>query len=60
MDEKRWNELKEKERLLRKAAKALRVSEEELPNVVKRFLKEIEERKTVIEKLHELKREVQQ
>jgi len=35
--------LKNKEKLLRKAAEVLRVSDVDLPRVVDRFLKEIEE-----------------
>lgn len=41
-----WKSLKEKERLLRKAAQILSVSESDLPRVVERFLKEIEEMKS--------------
>ena len=39
----RWKELKKKEKLLKEAAQLLRVPEKELPNVVRRFKKEIEE-----------------
>ena len=38
-----WEILKEKERILKKACSILRVREEDLPKVVERFLKEIEE-----------------
>jgi len=40
-----WEELKRKERLLRQAAAVLSVGEKDLPRVVERFLKEIEEMK---------------
>lgn len=43
INKKEWDELKEKERLLKKAAETLRVEEKDLPRVVDRFLKEIEE-----------------
>lgn len=43
MNKKEWEELKEKEKLLKKAAEILRVEEKDLPRVVDRFLKEIKE-----------------
>jgi len=43
MDLKEWNELEKKEKLLKQAAAVLRVEEKDLPRVVDRFLKEIEE-----------------
>jgi len=42
-DVERWRELKEKEKILREAAAAIRVQEKDLPRVVARFKKEIEE-----------------
>jgi hypothetical protein len=39
------DELLEKEKILREASKILRVREEDLPRVIDRFLKEIEEMK---------------
>jgi hypothetical protein len=42
-DEKRWKELKQTEALLREAADAIKVQEKDLPRVVARFKKEIEE-----------------
>ena len=40
---KEVSELKEKEKLLKKAAEILRVEDKDLPRVIDRFLKEIEE-----------------
>jgi len=40
---KRWNELKEKEKILRDAADSIRVQEKDLPRVVARFKREIKE-----------------
>ena len=45
ISKKEFLELKEKEKLLREAAEILRVDEKDLPRVVERFLKEIEEMK---------------
>jgi len=39
----RWDELKEKERILKEAAAAIRVQEKDLPRVVARFKREIKE-----------------
>jgi hypothetical protein len=41
--EKRWNDLKKKEQLLRDAADSIKVQEKDLPRVVARFKREIEE-----------------
>ncbi len=38
-----WKKLVEKEKILRKAARVLRVEDKDLPRVVERFKKEIEE-----------------
>ena len=38
-----WQELKKKERILKKAAEILRVEEKDLPKVIERFLREINE-----------------
>ncbi|MDI6798860.1 MAG: hypothetical protein QMD12_02595 [Candidatus Aenigmarchaeota archaeon] len=38
-----WEELKKKEKLVKEAASILRVEEKDLPRVVERFKKEIEE-----------------
>lgn len=43
MNQKEWEELKKKEKLLKKAAEILRVEDKDLPRVIDRFLKEIEE-----------------
>lgn len=43
MSDKEWHELKEKERLLTKALAVLRVEPKDLPRVVQRFLREVEE-----------------
>ncbi len=42
-DTKRWQKLKEKEEILKKAAASIRVQEKDLPRVVARFKREIEE-----------------
>jgi len=42
-DSERWFELKEKERILRDAAEAISVQEKDLPRVIARFKREIEE-----------------
>lgn len=42
-DVEKWQRLKEKERILREAAEAIRVQEKDLPRVVTRFKREIEE-----------------
>ncbi len=41
----RFEELKKKYKIVKKAAEILRVQEEDLPRVLERFLKEIEEMK---------------
>lgn len=46
MTKKEWDELNEKEKLLRQAAEILNVPEKDLPRVIDRFLKEIEEMKS--------------
>jgi SMC interacting uncharacterized protein involved in chromosome segregation len=43
MDIERWKELKEKERILRDAAEAISVQEKDLPRVIARFKREIED-----------------
>jgi hypothetical protein len=43
MDIERWNELKEKERILRDAAEAISVQEKDLPRVIARFKREIKD-----------------
>lgn len=40
---KEWQELKKKEKLLKQASAVLHVEEKDLPRVVDRFLKEIDE-----------------
>ncbi|MCD6403282.1 MAG: hypothetical protein J7K98_03055 [Candidatus Aenigmarchaeota archaeon] len=57
MDESRWRELKRKEKILKQTASSLRVGEDEILNVVKRFLEEIEKRKVVLEKLRKILKE---
>lgn len=42
-NENEFERLNEKEKLLRKAAEILNIPEKDLPRVVERFLKEIEE-----------------
>lgn len=44
-------ELKKKDKILRKAASILRVEPKDLPKVIKRFLKEIEEFNEKIQRL---------
>jgi hypothetical protein len=43
---KEWEELNKKEKILRESAKILSVEEKDLPRVIDRFLKEIEEMKS--------------
>jgi len=43
ISEKEWKELKMKKELLRQAAEILRVEEQDLPRVIKRFQDEIKE-----------------
>jgi len=43
ISEKRWQELKNKEKILKKAAEILRVEEKDLPKTVERFLRELNE-----------------
>ncbi|MEM5878917.1 MAG: hypothetical protein QXU74_00265 [Candidatus Aenigmatarchaeota archaeon] len=38
-----WEELKKKEKILRKATEILRVEDKDLPRVIERFQKEIKE-----------------
>lgn len=40
---KEWQELKKKEKLLKQASSVLHVEEKDLPRVIERFKKEIEE-----------------
>jgi hypothetical protein len=42
ISEKRWQELKNKEKILKKAAEILRVEEKDLSKTVERFLKDLE------------------
>lgn len=42
-DAKRWQELKEKEKILKEAADAIKVQEKDLPRVIARFKREIKE-----------------
>lgn len=42
-DTERWQELKEKEKILKEAADAIKVQEKDLPRVIARFKREIEE-----------------
>ncbi len=44
-------ELKQKDKILRKAAEVLRVEPKDLPRVIERFLKEIEEMNEKIQRL---------
>ncbi|MBI2084744.1 MAG: hypothetical protein HYT70_04010 [Candidatus Aenigmarchaeota archaeon] len=43
MRKKEWESLKRKEKILKKAAEILRVEEKDLPRVIDRFMKEVEE-----------------
>ncbi|MCS7093597.1 MAG: hypothetical protein RMJ18_00160 [Candidatus Aenigmarchaeota archaeon] len=43
-----WLKLKKKEKILRDAARILRVSEEDLPKTIARFMREIKEMKEKI------------
>ena len=54
MEENEWKELKEKEKLLKEAARSLKVDETELPNVVKRFNRELEEMEESIRRLKKI------
>lgn len=47
---KRWQELKEKEKILKEAADAIRVQEKDLPRVVTRFKREIKDMEEKIAK----------
>ena len=47
---KKFEELRKREKILRDAAKVLRVRDEDLLRVIKRFKKEIEEMEKVLEK----------
>ncbi len=50
-DPNRWNELKKKEQILKEAADSIRVQEKDLPRVVTRFKKEIEDMDKAIKEL---------
>lgn len=43
ISEQEWEQLKEKEKLLRQAAETLKVEEKDLPRVIQRFVDEIKE-----------------
>ncbi len=43
MNKTEWQELKSKEKILKRAAEILKVEEKDLPRVVDRFLREIKE-----------------
>ena len=43
MNKREWLELREKEKLLKKASEILKVEDKDLPRVVDRFIREIEE-----------------
>ena len=43
ISKKRWEELKEKEKLLKKATSILKIEEKDLSRVIDRFLKELNE-----------------
>ncbi len=51
VDLDRWKELKEKEKMVKKASEAIRVQEKHLPKVVARFKKELDEMRNEIDKL---------
>lgn len=53
MPKSEWQSLKEKERLLRQAAAVLRAPEKDLPRIVRRFQKELEEMERKIAELRE-------
>ncbi|HDJ96741.1 MAG TPA: hypothetical protein ENG45_01570 [Candidatus Aenigmarchaeota archaeon] len=48
MNYKKWKKLKRKETLLKEAARVINVQEEHLTKTIKRFLKEIEEMKRIL------------
>jgi len=52
ISEQEWKDLKEKERILQRAAEILRVEEKDLPRVVQRFLNEIDEMENQLKKLN--------
>lgn len=60
MDEKLFRELKAKERELKKILKHLRVDEDSVVNVVKRFLKEIEEMNASLNGLEKLEKQLKE
>jgi hypothetical protein len=45
MTKEEWLQLKKKEKLLKQAAEILHVEEKDLPRIIERFLREIEEMK---------------
>ncbi len=50
ISEKEWQNLKRKEKILKKASEILRVEEKDLPKVVERFLREINEMNLILSK----------
>lgn len=48
--EKEWQELKRKSKLLSKAAEVLRVQEQDVPRVTKRFMDELNEMENQLKK----------
>jgi len=47
---KRWQELKEKEKILKEAADSIKVQEKDLPNAVKRLFEEWKEKRKMVKK----------
>jgi len=50
MTEKEWHDLKRKEKILKKASEILRVEEKDLPKVIERFVREINEMNLLLSK----------
>jgi len=48
---KKWQELKRKEKLLKQALKVFKVEPKDLPRVISRFLREVNEMEKEIERL---------
>lgn len=49
LNEKEWQELKRKEKILKEIANIFRVEEKDVPRITQRFLNEIEEMKQKLE-----------
>jgi alanyl-tRNA synthetase len=54
ISEKEWSDLKKKEKILRRSAKALNVYERDITKVIRRFLTEKKQKEDDIERLKNL------